>query len=334
MQFGNPTYLNWLWALLPLALACALLLRRRRRQVRLMFADEALSRVAPNARLGRRTLRLAIWIAAVASLMFALARPQWGFRWEQVQTKGLDILVLLDASHSMLASDFKPSRLQQAKWGLRDFARGLRGDRIGLIPFAGSAYLLCPLTSDYAAFLMSLEDVEVGIMPRPGTSIASALRLAVETFDKQAVADRALVLITDGEDHEGGLERWVAELKERKVRVYAIGVGGLEGEPLPPASGGPGFHKDRAGNVVLSALREEPLKWLAQETGGAYIRAVPGDIGLDQLISGHLAALSRTEGESRLSKVWEERAGWFIGAGLLLLAVESAFREQGGKSAT
>lgn len=332
MNFGDPSNLNLLWLLPGLALVCAWLYRRRRAQLRAMFSDDALARLAPGARLRRRAARLCLWLLAIAALTFALARPQWGFRWEQTTSRGLDILVLLDTSRSMLAADFKPSRLQQAKWGLRDFARSLRGDRIGLIPFAGTAYLMCPLTTDYAAFLMSLDEAQVGLVPRGGTAIAAALRVAVETFDKQAVADRVILLVTDGEDHEGKIENWIPELKGKNIRVIAIGVGGREGEPLPAPEGVQGFHKDRAGNVVLSALREELLQLLAKETGGAYLRAAPGDLGLDQVVNQHLAPLKRAESDSRLSKVWEEQAGWFIGFGLLLLVAESAMREQRGRS--
>ncbi len=330
MNFGDPSYLNWLWILLPLALLCIALYRRRMRQLHAFFSTDALSKLAVGWRSKRRARRLALWLLAIALLIFSLARPQWGFRWEQSTSRGLDILIALDTSRSMLAQDFKPSRLQQAKWGIRDFIRELRGDRVGLIPFAGAAYLQCPLTIDYAAFLMSLEDAHVGMIPRGGTSISSALKSAVETFDKQAESDRVIILITDGEDHEGRIEAWLPELKEKNIRVYAIGVGTAQGEPLPAPDGGAGFQKDASGNVILSALHEDPLRTLAMETGGSFIRTVPGDLGLDALIKQHLSSLSRKENDSRLAKIWEERAGWFIGLALCALALESAVRERRG----
>ena len=334
MNFGDPSYLNALWLLPLLAALCIGLYRRRRARLRALIADPALAQLAAGWRPRRRAARLAIWLAAFGLLLTALARPQWGFRWEQAASRGLDILVLFDVSRSMLAADFKPSRLQQAKWGVRDFARQLRGDRIGLVPFAGAAFLQCPLTIDYAAFLMSLEDLGVGSVPRGGTSISSALRVAVETFDKQAESDRVILLITDGEDHEGRIESWPAELKQKNIRVYALGIGTREGEPLPAADGGAGFQKDAAGNVILSALREDPLRTLALETGGAFIRAAPGDLGLDDVLEQHLAALTRNETDARLAKVWEERAGWFIGLAFVLLVLEALLREQaGGKRA-
>lgn len=332
MHFGDPAHLQLLWMLPAVGLLCMWLYRRRRAALRAMFADAALNRLACGFRASRRAWRLAIWLSAIAALVFALARPQWGFRWEQSTRRGLDILVLLDTSRSMLASDFKPTRLQQAKWGIRDFARSLSGDRIGLIPFAGTAFLMCPLTVDYAAFLMSLDDVQVGIVPRGGTAIAAGLRVAVETFDKQARADRVIVLVTDGEDHEGKIENWLPTLKEKNIRVFAVGVGSKEGEPLPAPDGGAGFQKDREGNVILSALREDTLRALAMETGGAYVRAAPGDLALDRVLAEHLEPLARAESDTRLAKVWEERAGWFIGLGLLLLLLESSLRERSGRA--
>ncbi|HMP75777.1 MAG TPA: VWA domain-containing protein [Kiritimatiellia bacterium] len=326
--------MNALWLLPLLATLCTWLYRRRRARLRALIADPALALLAKGWRPRRRAARLTLWLAAFGFLLLALARPQWGFRWEQSTSRGLDILVLFDVSRSMLAADFKPSRLQQSKWGVRDFARQLHGDRIGLVPFAGTAFLQCPLTIDYAAFLMSLEDLNIGTVPRGGTSIASALRIAVETFDKQAESDRVILLITDGEDHEGRIENWLPELKQKNIRVYALGIGSREGEPLPSADGSAGFQKDADGNVVLSSLREDPLRTLALETGGAFIRAAPGDLGLDDILEQHLAALTRNETDSRLAKVWEERAGWFMGLALVLLVIEALLREQtGGKRA-
>jgi Ca-activated chloride channel family protein len=332
MAFGDPALLKILWLIPGFGLVCAWLYRRRRAALRAMFSDSALEQLALGFRARRRVWRLLLWHVALALLALSLARPQWGFRWEQTFRRGLDILVLLDTSRSMLAADFKPTRLQQAKWGIRDFARSLNGDRIGLIPFAGTAYLMCPLTIDYAAFLMSLDDTQVGTVPRGGTAIAAALRVAVETFEKQSAGDRVIVLVTDGEDHEGKVENWIPTLKEKNIRVFAVGVGTTEGEPLPAPDGSPGFQKDRDGNVIISSLREELLRALALETGGAYIRAAPGDLALDKILTEHLQPLARADADIRLAKVREERAGWFIGLAVLALLAESAIRERAGKT--
>lgn len=314
-----------LWALallLPAALLLWALLRRRERRLA-RLADAALwGALLPARRPGRERARLALFLAAVALLIAALARPQWGFRWETVERKGLDILVALDTSNSMRAPDPRPSRLQHAQWGVRDLARRLRGDRIGLVAFAGGAFLQCPLTSDYAAFLLTLDDLYPGIIPRGGTAIGRALRVAAEHFDPRAKADRVIVLITDGEDHEEDPTALIPMLKERGIRVYAVGVGSPEGELIPLEGGG--FLRDRAGNVVKSRLNEAPLRRLALETGGAYVRAAPGDFGLDRLYDEHMALLRREAQEVRMMRRYEERHTLFVAGALLLLAIETA----------
>jgi Ca-activated chloride channel family protein len=224
----------------------------------------------------------------------------------------------------MRATDLKPDRLQRAKWGLGDLVKRLSGDRIGLVVFAGSSFLECPLTVDYAAFSMMLDDVRPGIVPRGGTDIARALETALESFDKGGEADRVIVLVTDGEDHAGSIDRAITALKEKKVRVFAVGVGTARGELIPAAGGdGDAFLRDRAGNPVRTSLREELLEKIAADTGGLYVRSADEDFGLDRVYSKGIANLRRDERESRLVKAYEERFPWFLGAAVLLLTLES-----------
>ncbi len=329
IRWGAAERLWWL-ALLPVAAALLFALRRRREQRLAALAAPALWPVLlPDRRPARARWRILLWLAAAGLLIVALARPQWGFRWEDVRRRGLDILVVLDTSNSMRATDLKPDRLQHAKWGVRDLVRRLRGDRIGLVAFAGSAFLQCPLTADYAAFLLTLDDLYAGIIPRGGTAIGRALREAVARFDYRTKADRVIVLITDGEDHEEDPTRLLPLLREKGIRLYAIGVGTPEGELIPLEGGG--FLRDREGRVVKSALNEAPLKALALGTGGAYVRAAPGDFGLERIYEEQILGLRREDLESRLAKVFEERHGWFVAAALLLLAIESIIPETAKK---
>ncbi len=323
MHFADPAWLHALWGVLLLALLLRAARRRRQRALERLLAAEALPRNATRRQPAVPARRMAIWLAALAFLALALARPQWGFRWEEVHRRGVDVLILLDTSRSMLATDVRPDRLQQARWGIRDFVRALRGDRVGLVAFAGASFLQCPLTTDYAAFLMTLDDVRVGSVPLGGTAIRRALDTALDTFLKQATGERVVLLITDGEDHEGNPLALVEALREEEVRVYAIGVGTPDGELLPAPEGAAGFQKDAAGHVIKSSLREDVLARLAAETGGVYVRAAPGDLGLEKLHREHLAQLARDESDTRRFKRWEDRAGWFLGAALLLLAVEA-----------
>jgi Ca-activated chloride channel family protein len=238
-------------------------------------------------------------------------------------------MVVLDTSNSMSATDLKPNRMQRAKLGLSDLLQRLGGDRIGLVAFAGSSFLACPLTTDYAAFSMVLEDVRPGSIPRGGTAIAQALEAALASFEPGGAADRVILLVTDGEDHEGGIERAVAALAQRKIRVLAVGVGSTEGDFIPAAEGqGGAFLKDRAGVPVRTALQAETLARIAKGTGGVAVTAGAGDFGWERLLDRGFAGLKREEREAKLVKAYEERFPWFLGAALLLLSLDALTGER------
>jgi Ca-activated chloride channel family protein len=223
----------------------------------------------------------------------------------------------------MLAEDVKPNRLQQAKWAVREFVKHLKGDRIGLVAFAGSSFLQCPVTIDYAAFTMMLDDLYAGIIPRGGTAIEQALKTAADSFDTKSDADRVIILITDGEDHEGDPMRMAEQFRKDNIKLFSIGVGSIEGELVPTKDG---YVKNEQGQVVKSSLNETLLEKLARETGGFYVRSAPGDFGLDRIYKLGLSGLQRDEQETRLAKVYEERFVWFAAAALLFLLTEGLFR--------
>ena len=334
MKWGAPHLLYWLPLAIPLAWALFTLLRRRRAALAQLVDPALLGVLAPAWNPARAKSRLVLRVLALALLVLALARPQWGFHWEEVRRKGLDLMVVLDTSRSMLASDIKPTRLQQAKWGVRDLLRNLRGDRVGLVPFAGSSILQCPLTIDYAAFAMTLDDVYSGIIPRGGTALEQALRTALAAFPADGAADRVILLVTDGEDHEGDPLALLPELKEKGIRVYTIGIGTLEGEMVPAGDGQGAYFKDRQGQIVKTALKEDVLQKLALGTGGTYVRSAPGDTGLERVFNESIANLKRSDQETRTARIYEERFAWPIVAALLLLAWEALLgdrRKPGGK---
>ena len=324
MNWGAPQIL---WALLALPVwlwAAHRLLRARRRRLAAWVDADAHPYLLPGRNPAAAHRRIWLRTLALACLIIALARPQWGFHWEEITRRGLDLLVVLDTSRSMTAADIKPSRLQQAKWGIHDLLRALRGDRVGLIPFAGSSLLQCPLTTDYAAFAMTLDDLYCGIIPRGGTAIAQALRTAIDSFPDDTTADRCILLVTDGEDHEGDPLSLLPELKQKGIRLYAIGIGTLEGEMIPadPSSGG-AYFKDRKGQIVKTTLHEDILQQLATSTGGAYVRSAAGDTGLERVFRESIDKLKRTEAESRTARINEERFQWPLLLSLLLLLLES-----------
>ncbi|HEY6000137.1 MAG TPA: VWA domain-containing protein [bacterium] len=328
IQWGDPRFLPLLWALVPLGALLVLLVWLRERRWRRLLERAAADQLSPERRRSLSRVKAALWLAACALALASLARPQWGIRWQAQPRRGLDIVVVLDTSRSMLATDARPSRMERAKWGLNDLLQRLGGDRVGLVAFAGSSFLACPLTTDYAAFSMVLDDVRPGTIPRGGTAIAQGLEAALAAFDKGGAADRVVILVTDGEDHAGGIERATAALAQQKVRVFAVGIGSAAGELIPSAQDVGGFLRDRSGTVVRTALREETLRKIAAATGGTAVIAAGGDFGWDRVLDTGFGALQREEREARLVKAYAERFPWFLGGALALLAVETLLGER------
>jgi len=325
MKWGLPNMLWWL-AALPVLMGLTSLLIRRRGKLLTKMADRSLW---PALMAGRSLKRIRIKnllrILALALAILALARPQWGFHWEKVTRRGLTIIVALDTSKSMLAQDIPPSRIEQAKLGIEDLVKQLKGDRIGLVAFAGGAFLQCPATIDYAAFMMMLNDVYCGIIPLGGTDIHQALKTSMKSFDNDSQADKVIILISDGEhlDNPGTEDplKLIPQIKAQGIRVFAIGVGTKEGTIIDTPDG---LVKDSKGDVIKTALNENLLEKIALGTGGFYVRSIPGDFGIERIYREGIAPLQREDQESRMARIYHERFPWFIGASLLLLLIEAA----------
>ena len=273
---------------------------------------------------GRRRLKALLLVCGLLFLIFGLARPQWGFHWEEVTRRGLDIIVAIDVSKSMLAQDVKPNRLERSKLAVKDLLRKLQGDRIGLIAFAGSAFLQCPLTADYNGFGLALDMLDIDTIPRGGTSIARAIKEAIRSFEGGLKKYKVLVFITDGESHEGNTMKWAEKAKEEGIKIFCIGIGTKEGELIPyrTDAGERGFVKDQGGNVVKSRLDEETLQKIALKTGGSYVRATGAEFGLDLIYEERLSKMEKRELESKMSKQFEERFQIFVLIGVVLLLLE------------
>lgn len=305
----NHPALLWLLALLPLVAALFLLALRRREEALQQFAEaRLLPTLTPDRAPRRAALRVLLRFAALTLALVALAGPRWGFRWEEVRREGVDIVIALDTSRSMLAEDVKPNRLRRAQLAVEELLRQLRGDRVALVPFAGSAFALCPLTLDYDAFRESLQAVEVGIIPRGGTSLAAAIETSLEAFEGREGRHSAVILITDGEDHDGKVQEAAKVAAERGVRIYPVGIGSAEGDLIPVATPGQtGFVKDRKGQVVKTRLEESSLQAIADTTSGVYVRGAGPTLGLDRLHEEHLSRLDRRELQSTREKKFEQR---------------------------
>ncbi len=274
----------------------------------------------------RRRLRALLVLAAVACLVFAIAGPMWGFHWQEVRSEGIDLVVAIDTSKSMLASDVTPNRLTRAKLAVHDLANELRGDRVALVAFAGTAFLQCPLTLDRAAFRESLDAINVGIIPRGGTNISGAIEASLAAFEGRQGSHQAVVLITDGEALEGTAADAVKLAAERGVRVFTVGIGTVEGELIPMESGG--YLKDRKGQVVKSRLDEAGLQKIAIDTGGVYLHAGGADFGLAELYREHIATMEKRELESRMEKRYEHRYQIPLLLALVLLVAEALLAER------
>lgn len=320
------------WSLAALALVPALAAflfwarRRRQRDLETFVAAGLLPTVAPDVDPRRRTVRAVLLIAATLLTGLALGGPMWGFHWEEVHREGIDLVVAIDTSRSMLSTDVKPNRLARAKLAVQDLLARLHGDRVALVAFAGSAFVQCPLTLDYGAFTSSLDAIEVGIIPRGGTSLTAALDTALEAFEGRQGSHQALVLVTDGEDHEGDVKAATERASERGVAVYTVGIGTAEGELIPTEAGG--FVKDRGGQVVKSRLDEETLEQIAVDSGGVYLHAAGPSMGLTELYDDYIAKKEKRELESTLAKRFEQRFQVPLALALVLLLVEPMIGER------
>ncbi len=300
---------------------------RRRRQALATFVDaNLLPAVTPDVDWRRRRIRSVMLCAAVLLLALALAGPMWGFRWQQVQREGIDLIVAIDTSRSMLATDVKPNRLARAKLAVQDLLAQISGDRVGLVAFAGTAFLQCPLTLDFGAFSQSLEAIEAGIIPRGGTSLAAAIEASLGAFEGRQAEHQALVIITDGEDLGGGLDDAIKQATERGVKIYTVGIGTTEGELIPLEQGG--FVKDRNGNVVKSRLDETTLQKIANDTGGAYLHATDTAFGLTELYRDYISTMEKRELASTLERRYEHRFQWPLVLAFVLLLIEPMVGER------
>lgn len=311
--------------LLPLLVVFLWFATTRTRRALARFGEVALVRKLTESVSRRgRLAKLVLVAVAMFFLVVALARPQFGSRIETVRRRGADIVIALDLSTSMLAQDISPNRLDKAKLTIAQLIDHLDGDRVGLVAFAGNAFVQSPLTTDYAAANLFLNAMEPGIMDVQGTNLGAALTTALGAFDARAGQDRVLVLITDGEDHEGAIDAAVERAAKAGVRIYTVGLGSSAGVPIPEfdAAGRPsGFKRDAQGNVVTTRLDEETLRRIAQRSGGHYYHATPRGSELDQLTA-DLASAQKRELEARQVTRFEEQFQLFVGVALLLLVVE------------
>ncbi|HKN46643.1 MAG TPA: VWA domain-containing protein, partial [Candidatus Polarisedimenticolia bacterium] len=233
MRFAAPQYL-WALLALPILLALFVLAFRRRRRALEVFGDLRLvRRLSPTSSTERRVIKAALVVASALFLVLALARPQWGARLETVSRRGVDVIVAVDTSLSMLTEDVKPNRLAQARAAVASLLDMLQGDRVGLVAFSGTAYVACPLTLDYGAASMFVDVLDPDLLPVPGTAVAESIRAALRAFHSNERRNKVLIMMTDGEDHEGDVQAAARAAADEGITIYTVGVGTPNGEPIP-----------------------------------------------------------------------------------------------------
>lgn len=333
MQFGNKAALILFWLVLGLGFFYLWAFKSKIRLIE-RFVDRNLAAfIAESFNAKKFWIKAGLILLAFSLCIAALGRPQWGFKWEQVKRKGVDIFIALDVSKSMLAEDVKPNRLGRSKLAILDMLKDLQGDRVGLIAFSGSAFIQCPLTNDYNGFLLSLDDIDTNAIPKGGTSISSAIKEALRGFQGAAKKYRVLIIISDGEDHEGDAERMAKEAAKEGIRIYCVGIGSPEGEliTITDSGGNKGFLKDKEGRVVKSKLNESLLERIALATGGSYVRARLTEFGLDVLYNERISKMEKREIESKNKKRYYERFQIPLAIALILLVLEPFISERKGQ---
>ncbi len=322
-RFGAGAAL-WSLALVPLLVLLYWYASRRSRVLLDHFGErEMVRRLRSTVSVTARRWKAGLVLVAVALLALALARPQFGTRVETVRRQGQDVVVALDVSRSMYAEDVAPNRLERAKIEVGRIIQRLDGDRIGLVAFAGDAFVQSPLTADYGAAMMFLNAMDPELMSAQGTDLARAIAVAIEALDETPPENRIIVVVTDGEDHEGGLAEALSTAAAAGVTIHTVGVGSEEGVPLPEVGGsgaGGRFRRDDQGNVITTRLNETALQDIALHTGGEYHRVGQGAGGLGRLAE--RIERGGREVESREVTQFEEQYQLFLGVALLLLAVE------------
>lgn len=271
-----------------------------------------------------------ILIASLIFIVVALAQPQWGLEKKQAKRKGVDIIFMVDTSLSMLAQDVKPDRIGKAKFLMKTFLKQLKGDRIGIVTFAGSGFLQSPLTLDYSAFQLFADSIQVGYVPDPGSNLTSGVETALKSFPSEKNKYRVIIVLSDGEVTQGEIDQAIDIAKKDDVRIYTIGIATADGDPIPlHSSDGKtmGYKKDIQGEVVITKLNQPLLEKLAKETGGLYFAASPSEIETE-LIYKHIQTLGKKEFQEKEIIEHEDHFQNFLIVGLILLILESTITER------
>lgn len=324
LKYENSEWL-FLLALVPIIILIFIFsIRWRRKAIQLFGQIHLVSKLMPMASEFKIKSKFILFILAIVALIIGIANPQIGSKMEEVKREGVDLMIAIDLSNSMLAEDLQPNRLMRAKQSISKLIDRLDGDRIGLIVFAGDAYVQLPITTDYSAAKLFLSTINTNIVPTQGTAIGKAIDLSINSFDLENDQNKAIIVITDGENHEDDAIEKAKQAEDLGIFVHTIGMGSVEGGPIPIKNRNgriTGYQKDNDGNTVITTLNEGMLKEIAQTGGGSYIRANSTQNGLNALFK-EINKMEKKEIGAKVFTDYKDRFQWFIGLSIILLILE------------
>ena len=327
-RFANPDFLYLLLAIPVLILLFVINEARKKRALKRIGNVSLIEKLVPEMSNTRPPVKFLMILLAFISSIIMLARPQFGSKLEDVKKEGIEVIIALDVSNSMLAEDIQPDRLTRAKQAISRLVDNLDNDKIGLIVFAGDAYTQIPVTTDYISAKMFLSTIGPGIVPKQGTAIGAAIKLGIRSFSPGEGKSKAMVIITDGENHEDDPLKVAEEASEAGIVIHTIGIGSTEGVPVPVLTGGKrDYLKDANGNTVITRLDEEILKKIAVTTNGNYVRASNSNIGLDEIFN-QIRKMKTQELESTMYTEYNDQFQVFAAIALFLLILDFIVMER------
>jgi Ca-activated chloride channel family protein len=327
-RFANPEYL-YLLLLLPVMIALFIVNEfRRRNSLKKLGESSLIGKLMPEISRIRPVIKLLFQILALSAAILMLGRPQFGSRIEEVKKQGIEVIIALDVSNSMLAEDIQPNRLTRAKQAISKLVDNLENDKIGLIVFAGDAYTQIPITTDYVSAKMFLSTINPDMVPKQGTAIGAAIDLASRSFTPGEGKSKAIIIITDGENHEDDPVASAEKASKTGIVIHTIGIGSSEGVPVPVGSGGKrDYLKDADGSTVITKLDEEILKKIAVSAGGNYIRASSSNIGLDEIFN-DIRKMKKDDLESTMYTEYNDQFQIFAAVALFFLILDIIIMER------
>ena len=324
-RFENPTYL-WLLLIIPILIIIKIMMWYvQRKKLSRIGNPTLLKELMPDVSRFRPWVKFLLLITALSSLILTLARPQFGSKISHEKRNGIEAIIALDISNSMLAQDVQPSRLDKSKLMIENLINSFINDKIGLVVFAGEAYVQLPITSDYVSAKMFLSDITPNLISAQGTDIARAIRVSLSSFTQQKGVGKAIILITDGEDNEGGALEAVKEAKEKGVNVFILGVGDSKGAPIPLGTGE--YLKDNHGQTVMTALNENMCKEIAQAGSGTYIHIDNNSLAQEQL-NNELSKLQKGDSDAVVYSEYNEQFQFVALFSFILLLIEVCLLER------